>query len=390
MCVSPKTVIGGVRILMKVLLCGGGTAGHVNPAIAIADFIKARHSKADIRFVGTNYGIESKLVPRAGYPLTEIEVYGLKRKLSLENIRNVSKAVSAIGKSKRLLREFSPDLVIGTGGYVSGPLVWAACDLGIPTAIHEQNAFPGLTTRRLASRVDLVMLGFADAKTRLTCKKSVLVGNPIRREILFADRAAARERLEIKESERLLVSFGGSMGSRRFNENIRELMALHCSEGRFRHIHAAGQFGIKWLPGELEERGITPERYPLIDLREYIFNMEDVMAAADLLICRAGAITLGELAAMGKPSILIPSPNVTDNHQYYNALAFAKVGAAELLEEKDCSGQVLYDRVNALLSDEEKLRSMSQAAQQFAILDSTQRIYDSIAPFLRQGTSQSV
>ncbi|MBQ3391673.1 MAG: UDP-N-acetylglucosamine--N-acetylmuramyl-(pentapeptide) pyrophosphoryl-undecaprenol N-acetylglucosamine transferase, partial [Clostridia bacterium] len=322
--------------------------------------------------------------------LTEIEVYGLKRKLSLENIRNVSKAVSAIGKSKRLLREFSPDLVIGTGGYVSGPLVWAACDLGIPTAIHEQNAFPGLTTRRLASRVNLVMLGFADAKTRLTCKKSVLVGNPIRREILFADRAAARERLEIKESERLLVSFGGSMGSRRFNENIRELMALHCSEGRFRHIHAAGQFGIKWLPGELEERGITPERYPLIDLREYIFNMEDVMAAADLLICRAGAITLGELAAMGKPSILIPSPNVTDNHQYYNALAFAKVGAAELLEEKDCSGQVLYDRVNALLSDEEKLRSMSQAAQQFAILDSTQRIYDSIAPFLRQGTSQSV
>ena len=387
---SPKTVIGGVRILMKVLLCGGGTAGHVNPAIAIADFIKARHSEAEIRFVGTNYGIESKLVPRAGYPLTEIEVYGLKRKLSLENIRNVSKAVSAIGKSKRLLREFSPDLVIGTGGYVSGPLVWAACDLGIPTAIHEQNAFPGLTTRRLASRVNLVMLGFADAKTRLTCKKSVLVGNPIRREILFADRAAARERLEIKESERLLVSFGGSMGSRRFNENIRELMALHCSEGRFRHIHAAGQFGIKWLPGELEERGITPERYPLIDLREYIFNMEDVMAAADLLICRAGAITLGELAAMGKPSILIPSPNVTDNHQYYNALAFAKVGAAELLEEKDCSGQVLYDRVNTLLSDEEKLRSMSQAAQQFAILDSTQRIYDSIAPFLRQGASQSV
>ncbi len=387
---SPKTVIGGVRILMKVLLCGGGTAGHVNPAIAIADFIKARHSEAEIRFVGTNYGIESKLVPRAGYPLTEIEVYGLKRKLSLENIRNVSKAVSAIGKSKRLLREFSPDLVIGTGGYVSGPLVWAACDLGIPTAIHEQNAFPGLTTRRLASRVNLVMLGFADAKARLTCKKSVLVGNPIRREILFADRAAARERLEIKESERLLVSFGGSMGSRRFNENIRELMALHCSEGRFRHIHAAGQFGIKWLPGELEERGITPERYPLIDLREYIFNMEDVMAAADLLICRAGAITLGELAAMGKPSILIPSPNVTDNHQYYNALAFAKVGAAELLEEKDCSGQVLYDRVNTLLSDEEKLRSMSQAAQQFAILDSTQRIYDSIAPFLRQGASQSV
>ena len=148
---------------MKVLLCGGGTAGHVNPALAIADFIKARHRDSDIRFVGTSYGIESKLVPRAGYPLIEMDVHGLKRKLSLDNLKNIAKAVVAISKSKRLLREFQPDLVIGTGGYVSGPVVWAACDLRIPTAIHEQNAFPGLTTRKLARRVDLVMMCFDDA-----------------------------------------------------------------------------------------------------------------------------------------------------------------------------------------------------------------------------------
>ena len=368
---------------MKVLLCGGGTAGHVNPALAIADFIKARHRDSDIRFVGTSYGIESKLVPRAGYPLIEMDVHGLKRKLSLDNLKNIAKAVVAISKSKRLLREFQPDLVIGTGGYVSGPVVWAACDLRIPTAIHEQNAFPGLTTRKLARRVDLVMLGFDDAKSRIHYKRSVLVGNPIKQDILFADRSKARKKLGIEENAPMVVSFGGSMGSRRFNENIRDFMALHCKDRAILHVHAAGQFGIKWLPQELEQCGITPQSYPLIDLREYIFDMQDVMAAADLLICRAGAITLGELAVMGKPAILIPSPNVTDNHQYYNALALAKVGAAVLLEEKDCSGRALYETVNALLGDKDRLCAMRDAAQGLAIFDSTQRIYDNIVALIR-------
>ena len=368
---------------MKVLLCGGGTAGHVNPAIAIADFIKARHGQADIRFVGTNYGIESKLVPRAGYPLIEMDVHGLKRKLTVDNVKNLAKALNAIRASKRLLREFCPDLVVGTGGYVSGPVVWAACDLGVPTAIHEQNAFAGLTTRKLAPRVDLVMLGFDDAKERLHCRRSVLVGNPIKQEILFADKARAREKLGIAKETRMVVSFGGSMGSRPFNENIRDFMALHCGDHAFLHVHAAGQFGFKWLPGELAERGITPQSYPLIDVREYIFDMQDVMAAADLLSCRAGAITLAELAVMGKPAILIPSPNATDNHQYYNALAFAKAGASVLLEEKDCTARTLYDAVKQLLGDQKRLADMHEAAGRLAIFDSAQRIYDNIMPLIR-------
>ena len=368
---------------MKVVLSGGGTAGHVNPAIAIAEFIRGRHPHADIRFVGTGEGIEHSLVPKAGFPLELIEVYGLQRKLTLKNIRNAYRALTATVESRRFLKEFAPDLVVGTGGYVSGPVVLAATRLGIPTAIHEQNAFPGLTTRQLAGRVDRVMLGFDEARQHMRAKQAVLVGNPIRHEILFAKRAEARSALGLTEGERLLVSFGGSMGSRRFNENMSDLMELHCGAGGFRHIHAAGRFGIKWMPDLLREKGIDLAALPQLDLREYIFDMHNVMAAADLVICRAGAITLGELAVLGKPAILIPSPNVTNNHQYYNALAFSNAGAAVLCEEKDCSGRLLYDTVLRLLSEEQTLRSMAKAAHGLAIFDSAQRIYDCLYELLQ-------
>ncbi|NLT57702.1 MAG: undecaprenyldiphospho-muramoylpentapeptide beta-N-acetylglucosaminyltransferase [Clostridiales bacterium] len=368
---------------MKVILSGGGTAGHVNPAIAIADFIKGRHSGADIRFFGTDYGIEQVLVPAAGYPLKLIDVNGLERKLTLRNLQNAAKAVGAYRESRRFLKDFEPDLVIGTGGYVSGPVVLAASKLGIPTAIHEQNAFPGLTTRQLARRVDLVLLGFADAQPRLRGKHFVTVGNPVRQDMLFATRETARARLGIPAEERLVVSFAGSMGSRRFNENILDYMAAHSAQRAFRHIHAAGQFGIKWMPQDLAARGVSLEQCPWIDLREYIFDMQDVMAAADLVICRSGAITLGELAVLGKPAILIPSPNVTNNHQYYNALVFSRAEAALLVEEATCNGQQLLAQTMELLSDPDRLKQMGQAAGRLAVFDSTQRIYDSLMPLLR-------
>ncbi|HWP80242.1 MAG TPA: undecaprenyldiphospho-muramoylpentapeptide beta-N-acetylglucosaminyltransferase [Candidatus Acidoferrum sp.] len=365
---------------MKLLLSGGGTAGHINPAIAIADFFKARHPDADIRFVGTDYGIESKLVPKAGYRLYTLEVYGLRRKLDLKNIRSAVKAYEAIGKSKEILREFAPDLVIGTGGYISGPVVWAACDLKIPTAIHEQNAFPGLTTKYLARRADRLMISF-DTSRKYFRREAVLVGNPIHEKMLFSDREAAREKLHVGDKP-LLVTFGGSMGSRPFNEDIMALMRLHAPTGAIRHIHAAGQFGIRWMPGDLKAMGVDLSALPDIDLREYIYDMDTAMAAADLVITRAGAITLGEIAVMGKPSILIPSPNVTNNHQYYNAKAFADAGAALLIEEKDCTGALLWKLMGELLADRSRLSAMSQAAHGLAIYDSAQRIYDAVLPLL--------
>lgn len=373
---------------MRVVLCGGGTAGHVNPAIAIAAFIKGRHPGAEIQFVGTEAGIESRLVPNAGFALKRIEVHGLQRKLTLKNIRNAYRALTATVESRSFLKEFAPDLVVGTGGYVSGPVVLAATKLGIPTAIHEQNAFPGLTTRQLSRRVDRVMLGFEGARAHLEARQMVLVGNPIRHEILFAKREEARRSLELAEGQKLVVSFGGSMGSRRFNENITDFMELHYRGAGFRHIHAAGQFGIKWMPDLLREKGVDFEALPQLDLREYIFDMHNVMAAADLVICRAGAITLGELAVLGKPAILIPSPNVTNNHQYHNALAFAQAGAAELIEEKHCSGRLLHDTVEQLLGDAQRLRDMSAAAHALAIFDSTQRIYDCLYQLIQESRAR--
>ncbi len=365
---------------MKVLLTGGGTAGHVNPAIAIADFIKERHKDADIRFLGTEYGIESKLVPKAGYPLHTVEVYGLSRKLDLRNIRNAFKAVTAYQKSKKYLREFAPDIVVGTGGYVSGPCMLAAANLGIPTAIHEQNAFPGLTTRKLAKKVTKLMISF-EASRKLFDREAILVGNPIREEILFADKKAARKKLGLDDTP-ILLSFGGSMGSRPFNENVMDLMKLHAPTKSIRHIHAAGQFGIKWMPQDLAAMGVELDSLPLIDLREYIYDMHLVMAAADIVLTRAGAITLGEIAVMGKSSILIPSPNVTNNHQYHNAKAFADVGAAVLIEEKDCTGEVLWAEIERLLKDGDTREKMEKAAHKEAIYDASQRIYDVILPLL--------
>ena len=366
---------------LKILLSGGGTAGHVNPAITIADFFKARHPEADIRFVGTDYGIESTLVPKAGYKLYTVEVYGLRRKLDIKNVRNAAKALSAIGKSKDILREFKPDIVIGTGGYVSGSTVWAACDLKIPTAIHEQNAYPGLTTRQLAKRVDRLMISF-EASKKYFKRGTALVGNPINENMMFSNKEDARQKLSIDDMP-LLVTFGGSMGSRPFNEDIMGLMMAHAPLGKIRHVHAAGQFGIKWMPSELAEMGFDITKYPNIELKEYIFDMETVMAAADLVITRAGAITLGEIAVMGKPSILIPSPNATNNHQFYNAKAFEDAGAAVLIEEKECNGSLLWQKAQDLLSNSGKLEEMTRAAHGLAIYDSAGRIYDTVLPLLR-------
>ena len=363
---------------MKILLAGGGTAGHINPALAIADFIRERKPGADIRFVGTEKGIENKLVPKAGYPLYKIEVYGFKRELSLKNIKKSFILLRAVRECEKIIREFQPDVVIGTGGYVSGPVLYAATKLGVRTAIHEQNAYPGMTSKLLSRRVDKVLISFDESRRYFHTKTSMaLVGNPINEKMLFADRETCRRKLGLDERP-YVVSFGGSMGARKLNETVADFIAMHCREGKIQHCHATGKFGWKWMPDRLREAGIDLAAYPQIDMREYIYNMNEVMAAADLIICRAGAITLGELQVMGKPSILIPSPNVTNNHQYYNARALSDAGAAVLIEEKDLTAQRLRQTVDDLLADPRALESMGKRAQSMAILDSVQKIYDEL------------
>lgn len=363
---------------MKVLFAGGGTAGHINPALAVAGYLKEKEPDADILYVGAKGGMEERLVPKAGFAFRGIAVSGFQRGLSLKNAgRNLKTLVRVFTSSleaRRIIRSFQPDICIGTGGYVAGPVVREAIKLGVPSLIHEQNAYPGVTNRMLSRRADRTMLAVADAQKYLDpAARCSLTGNPVRQEVLRADREEARRKLGL-DGRPLILSFGGSLGARKINEAAADLLVRSAKSGRFQHIHGYGQWG-KWFPGLLKEKGLDPDGQAGIDVREYIDDMPDCLAAADLVICRAGAITLSELQAKGKASILIPSPNVAENHQYHNAMALVDRQAAVLIEEKDLTGEALCRKVEELFADPDAVRRLSENAAKMAIPDACARIY---------------
>ena len=365
---------------MHILFAGGGTAGHINPALAVAGYIREKHPDAHISYIGTPDKLEAKLVPEMGYNFRTISVAGFQRKLTLENIgKNISAAKKAITSSinaKKILKEIQPDVVVGTGGYVSGPVLREAAKLGIKTAIHEQNAFPGITTKMLAPNVDVVMLAYKEAEKYLKSTKKVFVtGNPVRKELLKISREEARIKLGIDDKP-LILSFGGSLGASPINKAVSGLIKWHNDSNRFYHIHGTGKTGYDGVITYFKNNNITLSKK--IDIREYIKDMDVCMAAADLVICRAGAITLSELLACGKPSILIPSPYVAENHQYHNAMTLKHIGAAEIIEEKDLTADKLIDVVSNLIENKPKLAAMSQAAKNGAITDANERIYEII------------
>lgn len=360
---------------MHYLFAGGGTAGHINPALAVAGYITECEPDAKISYIGTAKKLEARLVPEKGYDFYTIEAAGFQRKLSVKNIgRNIAaaeKAVTSSLKAKALLKRLCPDIVIGTGGYVSGPVVRAAQKLGIKTAVHEQNAFPGVTTRLLAPHADAVMLAMPEAEKYLKlANKPFITGNPVRREVLKADKAAARAALGL-DSRPLILSFGGSLGARPVNEAVADLIRKYNGSGRFYLIHGTGKAGFSAMTSALSDTELSPE----IKLREYIDDMEVCMAAADLVICRAGAITLSELEACGKPSVLIPSPYVAENHQYHNAMTLKHSGCAEVIEERELSSGRLISVVEELLAAPERLAAMSENAKKSSITDANERIY---------------
>lgn len=361
---------------MHILFAGGGTAGHINPALAVADYIKERHPDAKISYIGTKDKLEAKLVPEKNYDFYTIDVAGFQRKLTPQNIvKNISavkKAVVSSLDSKKLLKELNPDIVVGTGGYVSGPVLKQAQKMGFKTAIHEQNAFPGITTKMLAPNANAVMLAMPEAEKHLKLnKKPIITGNPIRPELLNVSREEARQKLGL-DNRPLILSFGGSLGARRVNEAVAELIKWHNGTEKFYHIHGTGKAGYDTMKQSLSGISLSD----CIDVREYISDMDLCMAAADLVICRAGAITLGELCICGKPSVLIPSPYVAENHQFHNAMTLKKSGAAEIIEEKDLSGESLIETVSLLIENKPKLEKMSEAALKTSINDANARIYD--------------
>lgn len=368
---------------MRVIFTCGGTAGHVNPALALAGLIRERQPGTEVLFVGANRGIERRLIEQAGCPFEAVEISSFHRSLKPKELRhNLTSLVNyfrAPGEAKKILRRFGPDLVVGTGGYASYPMVRAAAAEGVPTAVHESNAIPGLTTKLLEPHADVIMVGFEACRQNYRRPDKVQVtGTPVREEFFALTREQAKARLGMDDGKPLVISFWGSLGASEMNRRMAEFIALETKRSRFHHVHAAGAYGHPLITEELRRRGIDMSRELMVEVREYIYDMAVLMRAADLVICRAGASTISELTALGVPALIVPSPYVTNNHQEKNARALEEAGGAAVLLEKDSSGQALFQAACGILHDKDRRTGMEKAMASLGIRDAAERIYQTV------------
>ncbi len=361
---------------MKILLAGGGTAGHINPALAIAGFAKDKDPKTQILFVGTKRGLESTLVPKQGYNIEYVNVEGLSKKLSFKNMKSLFHMLTAKGKCKKIIKNFKPDVVIGTGGYVCAPAVMAANEMGIPTIIHEQNVFPGSAIKLLSKKSTVTAISFDESRKYLSgAKNIVFTGNPIRPSVLSYNRHTARKNLGV-ENKKLIVIFGGSLGAAKINSVALNYIKNKSYPENSQIIFATGERNYDQIQSQIKKENINaPDNIKIVS---YIHNMDEVLNAADLVICRSGAITVSELSALGKPAILVPSPNVTNNHQEYNARALSDNGGAITILEKDFNEISLKEAVNSIISSEKAQREMSKKSISISSVSALDIIYGKI------------
>ncbi len=359
--------------MVKVILSGGGTGGHIYPALTIADQIKKIRPEAEIIFVGTQQGLEKDIIPRYGYPLKFIEVAGFKRSLSLDTLRSFYKMFKGLWDAWGIIREEHPDLVIGTGGYVCGPIVWVAAKYGIPTCIQEQNAMPGVTNKILAGSVKKVFLGYKEAEKYFAGKSAKMeyTGNPIRAEILACDKDRAYEELGLSPKKKTILVSGGSRGARSINAAMQDVELALSGREEIQILHATGDVNYEKYMEELRKKGTVGEN---IVIKPYLHNMPQALAVADLAVFRAGAIGLAELMAKGVPSILVPYPFATANHQEYNANAVQSKGAAKVILDKELTGDRILEIVENLLLHENELKEMSVAAKKLGRPEAAENI----------------
>ena len=364
---------------MRIIFCGGGSAGHINPALAIAEEMKMRDPKCEILFIGREGGFENGIVKKAGIPIKCVKISGIQRRFTVKNIKNILAAIDAVKKAKEIIREFRADAVVGTGGYVSWPVIRAAQMMNIPTVIHESNCSPGLTTKLLAKKCTRVLLNHAETANELKRNDNIqVIGNPMRQDFTKLSRGEARQKLNIKKDEIYILSFGGSLGAEKLNDTVISIMKDESASDReIRHLHATGKRYYEKNEGtrfKNKKKKIVP----------YIENMPLHLSAADIVICRSGAVTLSEIALVGVASILIPSPNVTDNHQYKNAKVISDSGACELIEEKELTKELLNNKIEALANDETKRDTMAKKVKKFALPNSSKLAAENIISVTRQ------
>lgn len=364
---------------MNLIFTCGGTAGHINPALAVANIMRERDPDGHILFIGATGHMEEKLVPQGGFELKCLPGSGLSRKLNAagikQNLHAVKCVLDAVKECKRIFREFKPDVIIGTGGYASFPALYAGHCLHIPICVHESNAVPGVTTKLASRMADRVLVCFGESKTMYPDPSKVeVVGMPVRREFIYGNREAARKELGIGEEPVVLSAFG-SLGAKVMNETMAELFRLEKEDGfPFRHIHATGKFGWEWMPELVKKKGVDLSQTDRIQMTEYFYNMPTLMAAADVIISRAGASTCNEIGAAGLPCVLVPSPNVTNNHQEKNARLLEARGGAVVILEKDCAPEKVYAEIKSLLDNPQRRAEMGKNLREMVTMDSAERI----------------
>lgn len=361
---------------MKFLFTCGGTAGHINPALGVAGRIRELLPDAEVLFVGAENQMETELVPREGYELRTVRVSGFERsmkpKMLAENVRAVGRLIKSSAQARRILREFRPDVAIGTGGYVCYPVLRAAAAMGIPTAVHESNAVPGLTTRMLEKKMDRILVGFEGSRSYYHHPDRVEVtGTPVRVDFRGADKGRARRELGLDAQEPVVLAVFGSLGADYMNRAMLEFIRRMGPKPGFRLIYATGKQYYDRVRAALAEEHINSSA---ADVREYIYDMPKVMAAADVILCRSGASTISELTYLGKPAVIVPSPNVVNHHQEKNARVLADAGAARILLEGEFDGASLYDEVTGLLHDPQAMARMHIASRNLGVNDATDRI----------------
>jgi UDP-N-acetylglucosamine--N-acetylmuramyl-(pentapeptide) pyrophosphoryl-undecaprenol N-acetylglucosamine transferase len=369
---------------MRVILSGGGTGGHIYPAVSIAKEILKQYQDAEILFIGTERGLESSIVPKEGVELLTIKVRGFQRKLSVENVLAVKESFVSLFKVSKIIRDFKPDMVIGTGGYVCGSVLLAAALMNVPTLIHEQNAFPGVTNKILARLVDIIALNFAEAKKYLPKSNKVIVtGNPIRGNILSISKDEGLKEFGFSSELPIVFVVGGSRGAKRLNESVM-LIAKQCVlKKNFQMLHMTGETQYEDMIDKYKSEDIDVHgKY--LKVMPYLYNMPHALAASDIIISRCGASTLSEITALGKPSILIPYPYATDNHQEYNARALEKNGAAIVILERDLNGDILYNEVSDMLNKPEKTNQMSKKSKELGRADAAYVIVKAAAELVRR------
>ncbi len=372
---------------MKVVIAAAGTGGHINPGIAIANKIKQEEPNSNIIFIGTDRGLETDLVPRAGYELKKIDAHGIERKLTLSNLKNLYKTIKSIGKAKKILKEFNPNIVIGTGGYICMPVITAANKLKIPTMLHESNAFPGVSVKLLSKKVNTVLVGFEDAKERLpNAKKVVVTGTPTKikkRNISNNQILQIKKEIGLQDNQKpTVLIFGGSQGAQSINKSIINIITKKLNN-TYQIIWSVGQTQYDKIKEQLASQKIDIENIQNVKVMPYIYNMEEMMNMVDLVVCRSGAMTITEISIVGKPAIFIPFPYATENHQEYNAKVLEKCEAAKIILDKDLNEEILNKTINSIISNKEIIEKMSKNANKVSIPNVEEKIYQEIKKVIK-------